>query len=338
MRFRTLYSTLLTLMYVSKVFSQDEMAEIRRQFEVYNAVNYQEKVFLHTDKTVYSAGEILWFKAYITRAADNNFSFLSQICYVEVFSADKKPLLQAKIDIDSGRGTGSFVIPSFIRTGNYLIRAYTNWMKNFDPSFFFEQPLTIINTGKKAQPADTSKDATYSIQFFPEGGNMVFGLTNTVAFKLTDGNGKGIQGKGIIVNEKNETVVSFETQHFGMGTFSFNPAKGNKYHAVIQLNNKTLNKELPEIYNNGWALHVTDDGSRLLVSITTNVETERHVFLFGQARHTIKFAAMQPLNNATASFIINKSDLAEGITQLTVFNEKKQPVCERLYFKKPAAF
>src|SRR6476659_7141721 len=174
MRFRTLYSTLLTLMYVSKVFSQDETADIRRRFEVYNAVNYQEKVFLHTDKTVYSAGEILWFKAYITRAVDNNFSFLSQICYVEVFSADKKPLLQAKIDIDSGRGAGSFVIPSFIRTGNYLIRAYTNWMKNFDPAFFFEQPLTIVNTGKKAQPADTSKDATYSIQFFPEGGNMVY--------------------------------------------------------------------------------------------------------------------------------------------------------------------
>ena len=136
-------------MYGSMFFHRMQHQLYSTQFEAYNNINYQEKVFLHTDKTVYTTGEILWFKAYITNATDNNFSSLSSICYVEVFSSDKKPLLQAKIDIDSGRGNGSFVIPSFIRTGNYLIRAYTNWMKNFDPSFYFEQPLTIINTGKK---------------------------------------------------------------------------------------------------------------------------------------------------------------------------------------------
>ena len=167
---------------------------------------------------------------------------------------------------------------------------------------------------------------------------MVYGLSNTVAFKLTDAYGKGIQGKGTIVNEKNETVVSFETEHFGMGTFSFNPVKGNKYHAVIQLDNKTLNRDLPEIYNNGWTLHVKDEGNTLLVNIISNVETEHNVFLFAQTRHSVKFAKMQPLNNGAAGFTINKSDLGEGITQLTVFNEEKQPVCERLYFKKPANF
>ena len=61
-------------------------------------------------------------------------------------------------------------------------------------------------------------------------------------------------------------------------------------------------------------------------------------FSFAQTRHSVKFAKAQPLNNGAAGFIINKSELGEGITQLTVFNEEKQPVCERLYFKKPANF
>ena len=226
MNCRILCFTFFCLTYVPNVFSQDESSTIQHQLEAYNSANYQEKVFLHTDKSVYIAGELLWFKAYITNAADNNFSSLSSICYVEVFGADKKPLLQAKTDIDSGRGNGSFVIPSFIRTGNYLIRAYTNWMKNFDPSFYFEQSITIINPGKKALAADTTNAGGYSIQFFPEGGNMVYGLNNTVAFKVTDAFGKGVWAGGTIVNEKNETVVSFETERFGMGTFPFNPVKG----------------------------------------------------------------------------------------------------------------
>lgn len=316
-------------------FSQNEALVIHQQFETYSNNNYQEKVFLHTDKTVYATGEILWFKAYITNANSNNLSLLSSICYVEISGTDKRPLLQAKIDINSGTGNGSFMIPSSIRSGNYLIRAYTNRMKNFDPAFYFEQPITIININKKAQADDTANAGKYSIQFFPEGGNMVYGLNNTVAFKLTDVYGKGIQGKGIIVNEKNETIVSFETGRFGMGTFSFNPVKENKYHAIIQLNNKTITAQLPKIYNNGWTLHVTDQGNKLLVNVATNVETEHHVFLFAQTRDSIRFAKMQPLNNSSANFIINKSELGEGISQLTLFNEEKQPVCERLYFKKP---
>ncbi len=316
-------------------FSQDNASAIQQQFQAYNNNNYQEKVFLHTDKTVYISGEIFWFKAYVTNAADNNFSSLSSICYVEVFNADKKPLLQAKIDIDSGRGSGSFVIPSFMRTGNYLIRAYTNWMKNFDSSFYFEEPLTIINVNKKAQAADTTSTGTYSIQFFPEGGNMVYGLDNTVAFKLTDYHGKGMEGKGSVVNEKNETIANFETERFGMGKFTFNPMKGNKYHAVIKVDNKTLDHDLPEIYNNGWVLHVKDTGDAIIVNITSNFQTEHSVYLFAQTRHSVKLAKMQTLIAGSADFRINKSDIGEGITQLTVFNQEKQPVCERLYFKKP---
>ena len=122
--YRNLFCTILSLFFAGNVFSQDATSVVQSMFETYNSNNYQEKVFLHTDKTVYAAGEILWFKAYIANANSNNLSSLSSICYVEIISADKKPLLQAKIDIDSGRGNGSFMIPSSIRSGNYLIRGY----------------------------------------------------------------------------------------------------------------------------------------------------------------------------------------------------------------------
>lgn len=315
-------------------FSQEDTSYINRLFETYNNKNYQEKVFLHTDKTVYASGEILWLKCYITDAATNKLSLLSGICYVEILSEDKKPLLQAKIDIGSGLGNGSFKIPSSIRTGNYIIRAYTNWMKNFDPSFYYEQIVTIINPNKKAL-LTKSDSASYSVNFFAEGGNLVSGLNNTVAFKLTDAYGKGLQGNGIIVNARNENVASFTTGHFGMGTFSFTPVKGEKYSAIIKVNNKTITSDLPKIYDEGWVMHVKDEGQTLLVTVASNINNEHRAFLFTQTKNLVKVAKIQTLNNGSANFIINKNDIGDGISQLTVLNENKQPVCERLYFKKP---
>jgi hypothetical protein len=328
--------TLLLFLFTSPVFSQDEASSIRQHFTSYQHNTYQEKVFLHTDKSVYVTGEVLWFKAYITNAADNSLSPLSSICYVEVFNEEKKPLLQAKISIDSGTGNGSFILPSFLRTGNYLVRAYTNWMKNFDPSFYFESQVTIINVAKKEQAPDTLNTAAYHAAFFPEGGNLVSGFDNTLACKITDRYGRGVEGSGSIMNDQNQPVVDFVTGHFGMGHFTFNPAKGNKYHAVVHVNNTTLNPLLPEIYASGWVMHVEDKGNTLSINVSCNIETEHNVFLFAQTRQQVKIAKSQPFVNGLATIQVDKAAIGDGITQFTIFNEKRQPVCERLYFKKPA--
>ena len=317
-------------------FSQNTLRAIQNQFDRYNDNNYQEKVFLHTDKSVYATGEVIWLKAYISNAFSNEPSTLSKICYVEVINADKKPVLQAKIDIDSGKGNGSFQIPSSLRTAHYMVRAYTNWMKNFDAQFYFEKTISIINPNKGPEiitGADTVADV---VQFFPEGGNLVYNLNNTIAYKITDAFGKGLQATGVIVSEKNDTVAKFSTEKFGMGTFSFTPLKGITYHAIVRLHDTTLIKALPEIYNNGWTMHVTDESKALSIKISCTIEKEHNVYLFAQTRHTVKLAKVIPLTNGNAVILIDKSELDDGISQLTIFNEEKQPVCERLYFKKPA--
>lgn len=326
---------LLLFLNTKSSFSQNSIITIRQQFKTYASNNYQEKVFLHTDKSVYASGEIIWFKAYVTNVNNNNFSSLSKICYVEVVSADKKALLQGKIDIDSGRGNGSFLIPSSIRTGNYTIRAYTNWMKNFDPQFYFEENITIINPNKKPEHKNADNSLKPFVQFFPEGGNLVYGLNSTVGFKIINANGKGVDANGFVIDENNDTLALFETGKFGMGTFSFTPVTGHKYHSITRFQDSTFTDTLPPIYNNGWVMHLEDKGEALLIKVSCNIETEQDAFLFAQARDSITFANMQPLNNGVADFSINKSKLPEGISQITLFNANRQPVCERLYFKRP---
>ncbi len=98
------------------------------------------------------------------------------------------------------------MIPGFLNSGNYILRAYTNWMKNFSPDFYFEQPITIVNTMKRLTISGSSKHNPV-IGFFPEGGNLVAGFSSKVAFKAVDSNGTGLNCHGVIVSQQKDTVV-----------------------------------------------------------------------------------------------------------------------------------
>ena len=315
--------------------SQDISLEIKNSFEKYTAYNYQEKVFVHANKTVYLTGESMWFKCYVTD--DNNrLSYLSKICYVELLGNDKRPVLQAKISIDSGTGNGSIIIPASIRTGNYQIRAYTTWMKNFDPSFYFYQQIGIINPAKKPEASKRDSINRYSLQLFPEGGNLVYGLQSKIAFKIADAFGKGVIAPAAITDNNNDTVAKFIPKKFGMGTFEFTPVKEQRYKIVAEIDGNNVVYDFPKIYDEGWVMQLKDNGNELHVVVRTNIKSTNQVFLLAQTRGSVKIAKMQFIKDGNADFLINKSLLGEGISQLTIFNDAKQPLCERLYFKRPS--
>jgi hypothetical protein len=59
------------------------------------------------------------------------------------------------------------------------------------------------------------------------------------------------------------------------------------------------------------------------------------VFLFVHGSKSTLPLKTVTLTNDRAEFLINPSELEDGISQFTVFNKMNQPVCERLYFKYP---
>src|SRR6187549_3327089 len=105
-----------------------------------------------------------------------------------------------------GIGSGSMFIPISLDAGNYKIRAYTNWMKNFSPDFYFHSTISVVNTFVKTTAA-AKVTPSYDAQFFPESGDLVAGLRSKVGFRVTDKSGKGIAFQGAIINDRNDTVV-----------------------------------------------------------------------------------------------------------------------------------
>lgn len=113
-----------------------------------NSAFTRENIFVHTDKNFYVTGEVIWFKVYCLDADSGKPSTISNVVYVEVLSAAHKPALQAKVVLKEGIGYGSLVVSATVLSGNYVLRAYTNWMKNDDPSLYFEKTVTLVNPQK----------------------------------------------------------------------------------------------------------------------------------------------------------------------------------------------
>ncbi|MFL5788536.1 MAG: hypothetical protein ACJ748_10825, partial [Flavisolibacter sp.] len=303
----------------------------------FNSITLQEKVYVHTDKEFYLTGETIWFKIYNIDALQNKPATTNKVAYVELFDRENKIVLHCKITLDNGSGNGSFALSSSVPSGTYLIRAYTSWMKNFPAQFYFQKELTIINTLKRPDWKSLDKKESYDIQFFPEGGNLVYGIKSKVAFKITDQYGKGVIANGIVVDEGNDTISRFQTLYFGMGNFNFIPSIDKKYHAIIYLNNgKQVTAALPTAFESGYVMNVEEkDTSHLSIHVKTASKPSSLLYLIVHSRNTVYLALSNKLTDGATEYVIDKNILADGISQLTIFNELKVPVCERLYFKRP---
>jgi hypothetical protein len=307
-----------------------------------------EKVYLHLDRGYYASGDNIWFKAYLVNAQTNFNINTSNNLYVELIAPDAHLVSRHVIRLDNGYGKGDFKLADSIPAGTYRIRAYTNWMKNFNDYFVFEKDIQVQNilegNNVKGSIKTVAKTASvrgitsYKTQFLPEGGVLVEGINNRVAFKTEDANGNGVEAQGVILSSKGDTTIKFKTIHLGMGSFMFKPETGLTYTAIIKYRNDQNNKEeLPAAYPDGFVMKVTEADSNFLVSITANALTmSRHsdgqMTIGGRHANKLYYKQSVVLKNGEASVLVPKNNFPPGITSLTLYDEKLHPQCERLVF------
>ncbi|NTE04872.1 TonB-dependent receptor plug domain-containing protein [Agrobacterium tumefaciens] len=124
----------------------DPFTQLLKKLEEYTNKLPQEKVHLHLDKPYYAIGDDIWFKAYIIDAKSAAPSALSEILYVELINEKDSVKKQLKLPIVGGITWGDFKLTDTLAEGNYRIRAYTNYMRNFGTAFFFDKSIKIGNS------------------------------------------------------------------------------------------------------------------------------------------------------------------------------------------------
>ena len=337
MRIFTLISVLTTGLLTQSVAQEIHM-QIQQKFSEYAVSHLQEKLFLHTDREVYVAGETLWFKAYAVDGTFHKPLRMSKVLYLELIDQNKKSVVQKKIDLVNGKASGSILIPDL--NGKYLIRAYTRWMRNSDPSFFFQKTITIIGSavqdGGGAQQVDVASIEP-SIGFYPEGGDLVAGIESRIGVKIFGTNGRGVDASGVILNQSADTIVSFKTLRFGIGSFNFKPIAGQSYRVLYTVADKLYSGTLPQVKTQGYVMRATANSGilNIKVSYAGPKSDGQEVFLLAHTRQFPYATLRATLKNSTGEFQLALKDMLEGITHLTIFNDQRLPVCERLHFQQP---
>lgn len=105
-----------------------------------------EKVYLQTDKPYYSAGENIWYAAYLVDGMTLKPDAASRYVYVELINQSDSVCYRYKIRKDSLGFYGNLPLPSDLPAGDYHLRAYTWWMQNAGAAYFFQKKLTIGNS------------------------------------------------------------------------------------------------------------------------------------------------------------------------------------------------
>ena len=155
---------LMLVQYISPAQQANDSTEalnrLLHNLDKYQKTYPQEKVYLHIDKPYYVAGEDIWFKAYVTISQFNFLSAVSKIMYVELINNQNEIVQSRRLPVISGLAVGDFKLPDTLLEGSYRIRAYTNWMRNFDEDRFFDRTLVIGNSFSNG--LITSSKFTYS--------------------------------------------------------------------------------------------------------------------------------------------------------------------------------
>ncbi|HTQ27635.1 MAG TPA: hypothetical protein VMI35_05885 [Puia sp.] len=293
----------------------------------------QEKLYVQFDKNVYNPGETIWFKAYLFTGADP--STISKNFYAEL-SDGSGNLLQRKISpLLESSAAGNFDIPAGIKTSHLHVRAYTTWMLNFDTAFIYEKniPLAIVSE----DTVKTNKASESHFQFFPEGGEVIAGLENTIAFKATDQSGLPIPVRGVLKDAAGKDILEFASVHDGMGRILITPEQGDSLYAVWKddqgIEHQTA---FPKVRPSGVVLHVINTSKKVFFSVARSSDSIPEYNRLVIIAHMNQQLVYKAMINLTESFMSGGSipvdKLPSGVLQLTVLNTNNRPMAERVVF------
>ena len=322
----------------------------------------QEKVYLHFDNTAYFQGDVIWFSAYVVNAATQTPA-QSKVLYVELLSPNGVVLKQLKLKVENGQAHGSFALVESpteevralrgvmaLPSGFYEVRAYTRTMLNFDDAGVFSRVFPVYEAPEKegdySNPVMARWDNPYDQQrpemekvkkvnmtFYPEGGALVMGVENRVAFKVMGESGMGVAVKGSVKMDKDAAPIPFETTHDGMGYFDFVPTKKNNS-VEVAYGEKMHTFRLPEAEAEGYALRVDNSRIQHIRGQLTGYEGCKDELLGVMlvCRGAASYFDTVSIRQGKAFFAIPKENLTTGVHQLHLFNAAGNVLAQRHVF------
>lgn len=300
-----------------------------------------DKVFVHTDKSVYSLEDTIWSKVYLVNGINHTVSSESKIINVELINPDGVQVYSQKVYIDNIGAPLDITVPRDWKGGTYLLRAYTNYNLNSEEDYIFKKEITLVQLSElsdelnKGKPNSTVPKSfsidSLSLKFYPESGSLIQNIECRVAVKIGLASKDNSQLKGWIEDDNGKKITEFKIHQFGYGSFYIKPDYDVDYKAIINVNGEQKSFNLPKIEESGYSIKSDQRFSDLKIHIQSTYPSLEGLTLVGHIRGE-PFLDHRFEEENDGLLKINTSEIPSGVAHLTLFNEELEPLCERLIF------
>jgi hypothetical protein len=286
-----------------------------------------EKVFVQLDKSILITGEELKMNAFVVNASTHKPSVLSKILYFELDNAANMPVFYWRINLDNGTGSGMVSIPDSLQSGEYKLKAYTNWMRNNSSGFFYTTNLFINSLSGKSENGYLKSIVadSASLDIVTESDHLTEGLTNNIGVNIKPARSTTLNLKdneGVIV----KTII---TNNDGRAVFSFDPQLGKNYTLIA--NDNGTSRILPLTYSYGAVLDLSNDANNLIVSVKSRfLHKEEDARLLFKSRGRILCEKPIEISKDSVIEIISHSSLPAGIVEVSLISGNHKLFAKRL--------
>lgn len=303
-----------------------------------------ENFHLHLNKSIYVSNDKIWFKGYVIEKNRELPYIGTSNTYVQLISSDGKIIDTKLIFTENGTFDGYFTPGKNFSSGTYYLRAYTNYMNNFDEDESGVAKFTYINTDSDSfLDTDEIDYASAKMELFPESGVFLEGVTNTIAVRISDCHGTGIKSEaGTVKNAAGNTINTFTTNSQGYGKFDIVSADFENYKAIAVVNGVAIEVALALPSRTGATLTANNFAipGKTIVNIKTNKRTmelaPRHYSLIIQKNGDAMEVEVPLTTSKTEhSLVLATDDLPRGIVNLILAGDSKTTVAQRVIFNPP---
>jgi len=329
------------LFFTAQKPASDLATRVLAALEQYVTYFPPEKVYVMCDKPVYATGENMWFKAWLTNGINHVPNAISRIMYIELKSGGET-VLKKTIRVDDGSANGDFFLPETLVPGTYELVAYTSWMRNNDPEFFFRRTIDIVSNAPTLDGSQGIVDKRISVQILPEGGELVAGIPNVLGIISSGSDGKPLAISGSIINNTGSLVTEFSTDDDGLGRILITPEPSQRYTARFDglSDSEVMPIRIQDPLNEGFVMHVDAlQKESLSIRILNNVSDPAirndEILIIGHVRGVAYYAAKGRVDREEFTAVIDRERFPAGIIHFTLFTADGTPVAERLIYNAP---
>jgi hypothetical protein len=293
-----------------------------------------EKLYLHVDRDLYAPGDKIWMKAYQVNGLTHELNSNYRNIFVQLVNDNGQVVKDLLLFSEKGQAQGCLAVDS-LPGGMYTIRAFTKYLLNFGEEACFHKKIWV--SGKDQSIVGVTKNldeaSKIEIAFLPEGGNMVLNAANIVAFKAIDQKGRGVDVSGKIIDDKGDTVTSFQSEYRGMGKLIMMPVEERSYFAVID-QYPQMKVRLENALADGINQRYTDLCEAVRFTMASNMKQNSHRAYYFVASHkgVVLFYKKMEDENYTQTLNLKKSLFPRGISKISLLDAALNVFAERMIF------